>query len=325
MKVPRYPRLVGMAIAAGAALTSLGVPMATVGAGTDVDGGSADVVLVPGRTTTVVVEDVVGAPVERQAEFVAAAPSYRRAIASDRAHRWVEAMGLYQQALLEVTAAAQSLPPRQLERVAFKIDIERRRSRALAEDAAADLASGAAAPRGLRPPSLSPSIGAGASAARGGRLLPMERARLLRHKLMAVRAATGAAPAGLRAATLNALAHAVREGERGAATHDQASPSASEAHMLRCATLAAAGDSAAARAELARVRPDDRTDPARALSLAACQAALGYRDDALGSLAVALGRLGPSSRFLPGPSREIESANDWDTLRTDPRFIRLFR
>jgi len=270
------------------------------------------------RTTTVIVEDVVGNPLEREPGFVAAAPSYRRAIASDREQRWVEAVGLYQQTLLEVTAAAQALPPQQLDRVAFKIDLERRRSRALAEDAATELAAGAA----RRGPG---SVAAGVSATRGGRLLPMEKARLLRHKLMAVRAATGAAPAGLRIVTMNALAQALRESERGAAAHDPAPPSASEVRMLGCATLAAAGDGPAARAELARVRPEDRTDPVRALSLAACQAALGYRDDALGSLAVALGRLGPSSRFLPGPTREIESANDWDTLRTDPRFIRLFR
>lgn len=280
-------------------------------AGAPVDAGPrGGILLPPGRTTTVVVQDAVGQPLERQGDFLAAAPSYRRAIASDRDQRWVEAVGLYQQALIEVGAAAQLAPPQQLDQVAFKIELERRRSRALAEDAAAE--SNAA----RRPPgSATPPV----------RLLPMERARLLRQKLMAVRATVGSTPAALRASALAALTRVLQEAERDGGARDPAAPSAAEARMLMCATLAAAGDREAARAELARVRPDDRIDPARALPLAACQAALGWRDDALGSLAVAVARLGPSSRFLPGPSREIQSANDWDTLRTDPRFARLFR
>jgi hypothetical protein len=228
----------------------------------------------------------------------------------DRDQRWVEAVGLYQQALIEVAAAAQLAPPQQLDAVVFKLDLERRRSRALAEDTV-----GALAPGGQRPGVAVPPP----------RLLPMERARLLRQKLMAVRAATGSVPEPLRSATLTALAGALRDAERGAAARDPRAPAASEVRLLLCAMRAVAGDRNAARLQLAQVSAADRSDPARALALGACQAALGYRDDALASLAVATNRLGPSSRFLPGPSREIQSANDWDPLRRDPRFLRIFR
>jgi hypothetical protein len=263
-----------------------------------------------GRTTTVVVEDDVGHPLERESDFVAAAPSYRRAIASDRDQQWAEAVGLYQQALIELAAAAQLKPPQQLETAAFKVDLERRRSRALAEDTAAPSSSGAR------------SSGAGASSPR---LLPLERGRLLRQKLMAVRAATGSTPEALRSATQGALTRALQDAEHGAAARDPRQPAAPEVRLLLCATLAVSGDRAGARLQLAALGAVERSDPARALTLAACQAALGYRDDALASLAVAVNRLGPSSKFLPGPSREIQSYNDWDPLRRDPRFLRLFR
>ena len=249
-----------------------------------------------GRTTTIVVEDDIGHPLERQADFLMAAPSYRRAIASDRDLQWAEAVGLYQQALIELAAAAQLKPPQQLEAAAFKLDLERRRSRALAEDAAGPPASAAPRPAGGSP---SPP-----------RLQPVERARLLRQKMMAVRAATGSTPDALRSATLAALTGA---------------PPAPEVRLLLCATLGVSGARAAARQHLAGVSAAERSDPARALMLATCQAALGYRDDALASLSVAVNRLGPSSKFLPGPSREIQSGNDWDPLRRDPRFLRLFR
>jgi hypothetical protein len=95
--------------------------------------------------------------------------------------------------------------------------------------------------------------------------------------------------------------------------------------LLLCATRAAAGDRSGARLELAHVPRASREDPAHAVALAACQAALGYDDEALGSLAVAVLRLGPSTRLLPAQTRDLRQANDWDVLRGDPRFERLFR
>lgn len=283
-------------------------------------GGAPTILVWPGRTSTIVVEDDVGHPLEGEPDFVAAAPSYRRAIAADRAQQWVEAAGAYQQALLEATAAPGLAAPARLEAVTFKIDLERRRSRALAEDEAARQWSATRQRTG--PPTDPPA-----------RLLPLERARLLRLKMMAVRAATGITPGPLRTATLSALARALVDAESGATTQDstgnrladRSAPPLAEIRLLSCATLGASGDRAAARQQLGLVAPADRGDPARALSLAACQVALGYRDDALASLAVTLNRFGPASRFVPGPARELQTANDWDPLRPDPRFARLFQ
>lgn len=286
------------------------------GGATGGTGGAPTILVWPGRTTTIVVQDDVGHPLEREQDFVAAAPSYRRAVAADRAQQWVQAAGAYQQALLEATAAPGISAPARLEAITFKLDLERRRSRALAEDEAAR--HWTEARRGTGPPTGPPA-----------RLLPLERARLLRLKMMTVRAATGVTAAPLRTATLSALARALVDAESRVTsqgtTDDRAAPPLAEVRLLSCATLGASGDRATALQQLGLVAPADRGDPARALSLAACQIALGYRDDALASLAVALNRLGPSSRFLPGPGRELQSANDWDPLRPDPRFARLFQ
>ena len=96
---------------------------------------------------------------------------------------------------------------------------------------------------------------------------------------------------------------------------------------MRCAARAAAGDRTTARLEFAHVSSADRTDPARALGVAVCAAALGHDDDAIASLAVVLDKLGPPSRaaLLPlGQTAELHSDNDWDPLRGNPRFERLF-
>ena len=95
--------------------------------------------------------------------------------------------------------------------------------------------------------------------------------------------------------------------------------------LLLCATRAAGGDEKGARLELAHVSRADRSDPTRALAMATCQAALRQNEDALASLAVAVYRLAPSSRFLPAQTRELQIANDWDPFRADPRFERIFR
>jgi hypothetical protein len=285
-------------------------------------GAAADeIAIVPGRTTILRIEPDVGQPWERDPEVVARVPSLRRALEMDRDQRWAEAVALYQQATSEIALAVRFASPSLWERAAFKIDLERRRSRALAQT----MGSGHADEPmrvGPRVPSASlSSLPTGA----------MDRGRLLRLKLMAIRSATGTVPAGLVSATVGALLQALHKApSRGARPSEAAGlprgdDDSAEIRLLLCATRAVAGDRPGARLELAHVPLADRTDPARALALAVCQAALGYRDDALASLAVAVYRLGPSPRFLPGQTRELESSNDWDPLRADPRFERLFR
>jgi hypothetical protein len=70
-------------------------------------------------------------------------------------------------------------------------------------------------------------------------------------------------------------------------------------------------------------------EPAHALSLAACFAALGRREEALGALAAAVAvqtsRPGVWSSGESGPERDLHLANDWDILRRDSRFESLFR
>ncbi|MBC8133186.1 MAG: hypothetical protein H7X95_09415 [Deltaproteobacteria bacterium] len=256
-----------------------------------------------GRTTTVLVHPVLGRAIERESEFVAQIPSYRRAIAMDREQRWLEAAGLYQEAIVEVGRAVKFESKPLWEQAAFKIDLERRRSQVLA----------------------------GADQSRAGtqsRLSVLDRGRLLRLKLVTVRAATGAISAGLVSATIAALNTAHMNATAPAVTAPAAPPpprADAEIRMLLCATRAVAGDHAGARLELAHVSSSDRSDPARALALAVCQTALQDHENALGSLAVGVYRLGPTSRFLPGQTREVQSANDWDVLRLDPRFERIFR
>jgi hypothetical protein len=290
---------------------------AGVGAATGAGSQSDEIVVAEGRTTIVVVEPRVGRPLERDPELVAKVPSLPRALAMDRDQRWAEAAGLYQQALIEIGAAIRFSTSAIWEQAAFKIDLERRRSRALAQ-VQVRAWSDERLPPGQRPGTASQATPA------------VERARLLRSKLMAVRSGTGSVPPGLVSATLLALDQALRQARAGDSNKSdavRASPRAGgdpEIRLLLCATRAAAGDRMGARLELAHVAQMDRLDPARSLALGACQAALGHDDDALGSLAVAIDRLGPSQRFLPEQTRELESSNDWDPLRADPRFHRIF-
>lgn len=328
-------------------------PADSVGSGTGVtvsgpSSGETPWIEIPrGRVTAVDLDARVGQPFESRPEFLERVPSYRRGMEMDSEQRWLEASGCYQQALVEIAAthrlhspplpsSVSSGPPSAapaLEAIAFKIDLERRHSRALVEGPSAAVGiSGVGAPPPARP---SPAP---------GRLSALERGRLLRMKVMAARSATGAVPEGLVSATLRALRRALRESavtsprtdpsdsedaESGNAPNDAVpSPRGTggdpEIRLLLCATRAVNGDRRGARLELAHVTASDREDPRHALALAFCQAALGHDEDALGSLAVAVDRLGPSLRFVPSQARDLESSNDWDRLRADPRFQRIF-
>ncbi len=303
------------------------VAIAKTDAGTTVADGGGLIEIAARRTTVVTIEPRVGRPIEREPEFLRKAPSYRRAIEMDRDQRWAEAAGQYQQALIEIGAAVRFAPTPLLEQAAFKIDAERRRSRTLAQTEGAESGS---------EPTPGPTRGKPATAGGPAPMPALDRARLLRSKLMAVRSATGLVPAALVTETLVALGQALRQSNPrpdptgsvpnvGAPSRPQPRGGDPEIRLLLCATRAVGGDRTGARLEQAHVSQSDRFDPTRALALAACQAALGYNDQALASLAVVVSRLGPSPRFLPGQSRELQSANDWDPFRDDPRFERLFR
>ncbi|MEO8214709.1 MAG: hypothetical protein ABI560_16020 [Myxococcales bacterium] len=314
--------------------------------------GPPSVEIIAGHTATVLTQPNLGRSVEQQAQFVSHVPSYLRAIAMDAEQRWSQAAGLYQQALIEVGATVRFDSDLLWEQATFKIDLERRRSQVLARAGGESWGHGGdrriGAPRGGATPGLT----------------AIERGRLLRLKLMSVRAATGTVPGGLLSATVGALQTALRQPRTAAETAidvaprprlqsaaNAAAPSPAapsprmrlepeggarpeggrrrggdpEVRLLLCATRAIAGDRLGARLELAHVAEADRSDPMRALVMATCQAALGYREPALGSLAVAVHRLGPSSRFLPDQTRELQTANDWDVLRLAPLFDRIFR
>jgi hypothetical protein len=306
---------IGVGLFAAASVTLAdGGDASTVEAGRDARAPSVEITA--GRTTTVRVLPDVGRPLERKPEFLAQAPSFRRAVELDGDQRWAEASALYQQALIEIGDASRLTSTPFLERAAFKIDLERQRARALAHDAAAR--NGGVVGTAARSEKHGPSA---------ARLPARDRARMLRLKLMLVRSTTGAVPGELVSATLGALIQALRQAEQEQPRTKDMAPVRGgdpEVRLLLCATRAVAGDRIAARLELAHVSRANRTDPARALALAACQAALRYDDDALASLAVAVYRLGPS-RLLPQQTLELAGSNDWDTLRADPRFDRLFQ
>jgi len=107
---------------------------------------------------------------------------------------------------------------------------------------------------------------------------------------------------------------------------DPARPTAlAEVRLLMCATRAAGGDRPAARLQLAHVTGAERDDPSNALSLAICQAALGDLPAALTRLESFVQRQPIEQRIDPFALRDLYLANDWDRLRGDPRFERLFR
>jgi hypothetical protein len=248
--------------------------------------------LAPRRTTTVEYMPPLGTSVERAVpgRFFAAA------VALDADQRWSEAAAAYQQAASEWSAAARAHPSPALDAALQKAERERQRSQLLASTV----------PLRGRFESIVTSVN------------PLEEGRLLRAKLMVVRAARGQAPANIYGRARAAFEEALR-----AALHNhlQTEP---EIHLLLCATHAAAGARDRARLELAHVTTAERRAPENVLPLAVCEAALGEDDAALAHLE--LFALSPVPHYAePYALRELYVANDWDRLRGRPRFESLFR
>ena len=250
-------------------------------------GPPGSVTIVPNRTTAVVGTLVTGAPVER----AVAGRAYGLAVAQDREEQWTEAATLYQQAVVEWSAEQRVHPSPALETAIQKAERERQRSQMLAN---------IEQPRPRQPVTVN-------------RALTLERARLFRTKLMVVRAHDGAVPEQLYAHARDALEEAARASEGQAATAQ------SEVRLLLCATHAAGGAPAAARLALAHVTRDQRQEPANALPMALCFAALGESRVALAHLEAHL-----RQRVEPFSQRDLFLANDWDQLRGQRRFENLF-
>jgi hypothetical protein len=269
------------------------------------DAGAAVVLAPPGRTTTVVVTDDVGAPLERA--FPSA--SYARAAAADAELRWDDARLLYRQAAEDWTASAHPRLSRTLESAIAKAQHEAGLSQALAGY------------QRLGDPSLEHLPPEARRAFQQRRSL--EVGRMLRAKLMATRAVLGRAPPELYARTRARLEEAR---DAAAPIHAAQTPnngSDAETELLLCATYAIGGDATAARLARAHVPSAARADPANAVARAACAAALGETDAALAALeSFVLRPLFPRSDVV---LRDVYLANDWDHLRGDPRFESLFR
>jgi hypothetical protein len=254
--------------------------------------GAPAVPIAPGRTTRVRVAPDLGAAIERAVPGAA----FARAVDMDAAQRWSDAAALYHEAVAEWTEAQQLRPSPALERAIQKAEREHQRSQLLASTRPAQ----------------------GRFEALRVAVNPLEEGRLLRAKLMLVRAAHGLAPPDLVARARDAF----EEASRAAGT---ARPGIeAEIRLQLCATRAAAGDRAGARLERAHVTSAERRDFDNALPLALCAAALGEDDDALALLERYM------LRPLPHPTdpftvRDLYLANDWDRLRGKPRFESLFR
>lgn len=260
-------------------------------------------------STFLLVTPSLGHPLEREPDVAAASPSYRSAIMRDAHTRWREAIPLYQRALAELASRYRVQPSERLEAAMAKVDLERERSALLAR-------------------LDERSAGGTRTNVDRSRRAYLARGRLLRLKLMSVRAETGRAAVALLAETEAALRRAA-EKKSDTADDPTAGIEMREARLLLCATYAVSGDRRGAEAELAAASKTARHDPAHALSLAACLVALGLREEAVGALAsaVAVQTQRPStwSSGELGVERDLHLANDWDPLRRDPRFEPLFR
>ncbi len=251
--------------------------------------------LTPGRTAVIVVAEDVGAPVER------AFPSddYRRAAEADADGRWADARPLYRRAADQWAAEARRHPSPTLDLAVAKAEREAARSEELAVRTRQS-SFGGRIPENLREVFR--------------RRQAFEDGRLLRDKLMAARAALGSLPAELYARTRARLRDAV----------DPEGPPArnAEVQLWLCATEAVGGDGAAARLARADVPEAARADPANAVALAACDAALREDEAALRALEGYVLRLP-----MPRPHdllHDLSLSNDWDHLRETRRFESLF-
>jgi hypothetical protein len=262
---------------------------------------SATLPIASGRTTTLVVGADVGAPIER------AVPSatYAHAAAADADERWEDAPPLYRKAIDEWTAATRSRSSRAVELAIDKAEHEARASQALAADA--------------RHPAR-PGRAGGDPGRTFERRQALETGRLLAAKLLATRAWLGRV-----SATLYTHARDRLETARGepTAVSPPAADIQAEAELLLCVTYAVGGAATEARLARARVSEAARDDPGNTLAVAACAAALGDTETALGLLETFVLRPAPprADRFL----RDIYLRNDWDRLRGNPRFESLFR
>jgi hypothetical protein len=257
------------------------------------DGPAARVMIESGRTTVIEAGPLVGAPIERTVKSEA----YAAAVAKDREQRWTDAATYYQQAVNEWSAKSRFNPAVDLDRAVYKADRERQRSLLLA----------AVQSRRDKLPAATM------------RALALERARAYRTKLMSVRAFTGAVPMALYVRTRQELDEALRLGEPGKPTSQQ-----TEARLLLCAARAAAGELAPARLDLAAVSSAERDDSTNTLPLAICHAALGDLPQALTLLETFVLRQPPEQRLDAYALRDLYLSNDWDRLRGDRRFERLF-
>jgi len=258
----------------------------------------AAVAIAPGRTTTLVASDDVGAPIERAVPN----PVYARAADADAEGRWEDARTLYRQAADAWQAIARTRPSRTLDLAIAKAERE-----AMASQALAFRTRNAGGVSGSLPDDARRTY---------RRRMAMEEARLLRGKLMATRAVRGQVSPLLYART-----HARLEVARENA--DPGSKDDAEIELLLCATEAVGGDLAAAGAARARALPPVDEEPSETVAAAACAAALGQRAAALTALERLV--LGPTLARPDPYVREVYLANDWDRLRGDPRFESLFR
>jgi hypothetical protein len=287
-------RLLALAAPALAPAVSALALVATTAAGAERAAAppAAGVPISPGRTTVVRLVPELGASVERAVPGRA----FARAVDLDADQRWSEAVAVYQEAVAEWSEAMQRRPSPALERAVQKAERERQRSSLLASTRPA---------RGrfeaLRAP-----------------VNPLEEGRLLRAKLMVVRAARGLPPPDLVARARDAFEEALR------ATGAPRPSLEAEIRLQLCATRAAAGDLTGARLERAHVTSAERHDLENALPLALCAATLGEDDDALALLETYLLRPAPHPTD-PFTLRDLYLANDWDRLRGKPRFESLFR
>jgi len=207
-------------------------------------GSGPEVEIADGRVITLQVQPqpqpnlgrATGRPLERDPVFVARVPSYRLGIAMDAQQRWSEAADLYANAMIELGRAVGLDDRAPWGRAAEKVDLQRRRAQVLARVTGASR-TGDPQGQGADPRPHGAAV--------SSRLAPLELGRLLRLKLMTIRAATGVAPPKLAGATVEALNLALSEGELAGG--------ALEARLLLCATRAAAGDRLGARRELGHV------------------------------------------------------------------------
>jgi len=244
-----------------------------------------------GRTNSVRLTRDLGVAIERAVPGQA----FPLAVSMDAEQRWSEAATLYQQAVAEWTDALRVRPSLALERAIEKAERERQRSMLLASTRPA---------RGrLEAPRTS--------------INPLEEGRLLRAKVMVVRAARGLAPPELVARARAAFGEALR------ATGAPRPGADAEIRLQLCATRAAAGDLSGGRLERAHVTTAERHDLDNALPLALCAAALGEDDEAMARLEMYVLRPAPHP-LDPYTLRDLYLANDWDHLRRQPRFETLF-